>query len=135
MLSRIAESLYWIGRYVERAEDTSRLLEVYLQLLVEDPSVDTHLSTVTLFAVLGMEPPAGPVSSQEVLRTIQNHPTAACSILASLGGGRESARRARETVPRKCGRASTPPGTASAPTSCGVGVRWRRWRSSGIGAS
>lgn len=99
MLSRIAESLYWIGRYVERAEDTSRLLEVYLQLLVEDPSVDTRLSTVTMFAVLGMEPPAGPVSSQEVLRTIQNHPTAACSILASLGGGRESARRARETVP------------------------------------
>ena len=27
VLSRIAESLYWIGRYVERAEDTARLLE------------------------------------------------------------------------------------------------------------
>ena len=47
MLSRIAESLYWIGRYVERAEDTSRILDVYLQLLVEDPSVDTQLSTAT----------------------------------------------------------------------------------------
>ena len=51
MLSRIAESLYWIGRYVERAEDTSRILDVYLQLLVEDPSVDTQLSTATLYAV------------------------------------------------------------------------------------
>ena len=28
MLSRIAESLYWIGRYVERAEDTARILDV-----------------------------------------------------------------------------------------------------------
>ena len=62
MLSRIAESLYWIGRYVERAEDTSRILDVYLQLLVEDPSVDTQLSTATLYAVLGMEPPSGPVT-------------------------------------------------------------------------
>ena len=37
MLSRIAESLYWIGRYVERAEDTSRILDVHLQLLLDDP--------------------------------------------------------------------------------------------------
>src|ERR671917_517353 len=28
MLSRIAESMFWIGRYVERAEDTARLLQV-----------------------------------------------------------------------------------------------------------
>jgi uncharacterized alpha-E superfamily protein len=27
MLSRIAESMFWIGRYVERAEDTARLLQ------------------------------------------------------------------------------------------------------------
>ena len=32
MLSRIAEALYWIGRYIERAEDTSRLLDVPLAL-------------------------------------------------------------------------------------------------------
>ena len=30
MLSRIAESLYWIGRYVERAEDTARITDVNL---------------------------------------------------------------------------------------------------------
>ena len=28
MLSRIAESFFWLGRYVERAEDTARLLDV-----------------------------------------------------------------------------------------------------------
>ena len=39
MLSRIAESFYWLGRYVERAEATSRLLAEHHQLLVEDRSV------------------------------------------------------------------------------------------------
>ena len=28
MLARNAESLYWIGRYVERADDTARILDV-----------------------------------------------------------------------------------------------------------
>src|SRR4051812_4685431 len=32
MLSRTAASLYWIGRYVERAEFTSRLIEATLRL-------------------------------------------------------------------------------------------------------
>ena len=38
MLSRIAESMFWIGRYVERAEDTARILDVQTQLLLEDPT-------------------------------------------------------------------------------------------------
>ena len=38
MLSRIAESMFWIGRYVERADDTARLLQTHLRLLVEDTS-------------------------------------------------------------------------------------------------
>ncbi len=40
VLSRIAESLYWVGRYVERAEDTARILDVHFHLLLEDPAVD-----------------------------------------------------------------------------------------------
>lgn len=30
LLSRIAESIYWTGRYVERADDTARLIDVYI---------------------------------------------------------------------------------------------------------
>lgn len=33
MLSRVANSLYWIGRYIERAENTARILDVNMQLL------------------------------------------------------------------------------------------------------
>ena len=34
MLSRLAESLYWMGRYLERADDTARLLDVYVHRMV-----------------------------------------------------------------------------------------------------
>ena len=37
MLARNAESLYWIGRYVERADDTARILDVNYHMLLEQP--------------------------------------------------------------------------------------------------
>ncbi|MDQ1702919.1 MAG: hypothetical protein QOF57_2171, partial [Frankiaceae bacterium] len=40
MLSRIAESLFWIGRYVERADDTARLLDAFVHRALEDPWAD-----------------------------------------------------------------------------------------------
>src|SRR5438093_624056 len=39
MLSRIAESLFWIGRYIERADDTARILDIYLQQILEDATM------------------------------------------------------------------------------------------------
>ena len=35
MLSRVADSLYWMSRYLERAEHTARLIEVDLQLRLD----------------------------------------------------------------------------------------------------
>ena len=35
MLSRIADSLFWIARYMERAEDTARILDVNYHMLLE----------------------------------------------------------------------------------------------------
>jgi len=34
MLSRIADSLFWIGRYMEHAEDTARILDVNYHMLL-----------------------------------------------------------------------------------------------------
>ena len=36
MLSRVADSLYWLARYIERAENNSRILDVNLQLTLDD---------------------------------------------------------------------------------------------------
>jgi uncharacterized alpha-E superfamily protein len=40
MLSRVADSLYWLSRYIERAENLARLLEVNLQLLLDFSNLD-----------------------------------------------------------------------------------------------
>ena len=40
MLSRVAASLYWMGRYLERAENIARLLDVNIQLLIDFGSID-----------------------------------------------------------------------------------------------
>ena len=37
MLSRVAETLYWLGRYVERAENTARIVNVNANLLLDLP--------------------------------------------------------------------------------------------------
>ena len=38
MLSRVADSIYWLSRYVERAENVARFIEVNLQLMLDAPS-------------------------------------------------------------------------------------------------
>ena len=70
MLSRIAESLYWIGRYVERAEDTARLLDVHYHLLLEDRRADEAAVCRALLdamgadeAAIGAEPNAATVTA------------------------------------------------------------------------
>ncbi|MDR1851242.1 MAG: alpha-E domain-containing protein [Propionibacteriaceae bacterium] len=97
MLSRIAESLFWIGRYLERAEDTCRILEVHIQLLLEDPSVDQEESATTLLTVMGA-PVVETPDSAEVLRALCYDETSPCSVISAVAGAREAARRARETV-------------------------------------
>jgi uncharacterized alpha-E superfamily protein len=59
MLARNAESLYWIGRYVERADDTARILDVSVHQLLEDATVDPDATSRQLLAVLGIQPPDG----------------------------------------------------------------------------
>jgi uncharacterized alpha-E superfamily protein len=99
MLSRIAESLFWIGRYVERAEDTARILDVTTQLILEEGRAAEETTCRTLLSIMGIEPHEDQVVDthlvMEVLAYDVNSPV---SIAAALGAARESARRARETL-------------------------------------
>jgi uncharacterized alpha-E superfamily protein len=47
MLSRVADSLYWMSRYIERAENDARILDVNLQLLLDLGRKLTPCSTGT----------------------------------------------------------------------------------------
>jgi len=42
MLSRVADSLYWMSRYAERAENIARILDVNLQLMLDMPKLSTE---------------------------------------------------------------------------------------------
>jgi len=99
MLSRIAESLFWIGRYVERSDGTARILDVHLQLLLEDPWIDEDTACRSLLSVMGSNAePDHAITRADVLAILavdRSHPA---SIAYSLGAARENARRAREVV-------------------------------------
>jgi uncharacterized alpha-E superfamily protein len=100
MLARNAESLYWIGRYVERADDTARILDVTVHQLLEDSSVDPDQASRTLLRVLGIDAPksALDVWSLTDLVAFGKGSQGGNSIVDSISSARENARGAREVT-------------------------------------
>jgi len=99
VLSRIAESLFWIGRYIERADDTARILDIYLQQILEDASVESAACR-SLFEVMGRPMPedGGAVGVGEVLEQLAFDQKAPSSITGALAAARINARSARDSV-------------------------------------
>jgi uncharacterized alpha-E superfamily protein len=104
MLSRVAESLYWMSRYLERAEAVARMLDAHhrLSLLPRPPEAVTQGRAATHVS-LGMEQPflekhqtLTPRAAFDFLAFDRDHPG---SILSCLRAARENARAVRGTVP------------------------------------
>ena len=99
MLSRIAESLFWVGRYLERAEDTARVLDAHLSQMMEASPVDEATACEHLLAVMEASPPSdrGPDvdSVTHLLAFEESNPS---SIIGSISAAREGARSAREAI-------------------------------------
>ncbi len=98
MLSRIAESMFWIGRYVERAEDTARLLQTHLRLLIENSAageVDACRNLLALMSVDELEAP----DRHDMLRLLAWEARSSNSIYFCWASARDNARRAREVIP------------------------------------
>ena len=98
MLSRIAESLYWVGRYAERAEDTARILDVHVHRTLEDPSVEEDSACRTLLAVMGMKAPEAQLDNTDLLQMLAFDSVSTTSIAGSLVAARENARSARDSI-------------------------------------
>ncbi|CDP89049.1 MULTISPECIES: alpha-E domain-containing protein [Mycolicibacterium] len=99
MLARNAESLYWIGRYVERADDTARILDVTVHQLLEDSSVDPDVASRTLLRVLGIDPPARRLDVWSLTDIVAfSRDSGGNSIVDSISAARENARGAREVT-------------------------------------
>ena len=100
MLARNAEAVYWIGRYVERADDTARILDVTVHQLLEDSSVDPDQASRILLQVLGIEPPNTRLDMWSLtdLVAFNRGMPGGCSIVDAISAARENARSAREVI-------------------------------------
>lgn len=99
MLSRVADSLYWMSRYLERAEHTSRLLAVKLETTAEQTREEAESSWARVIAAVGSENEA-PKDSDAAAITLHlaADRDSAHSLLSSLAFARENARQVREQL-------------------------------------
>src|SRR5690606_13384267 len=98
MLARNAESLFWIGRYVERADDTARILDVTVHQLLEDATVDPDRAARVLLRVLGIEQPPERMDVWSLTELVAFDAGQPGSIVSSVSAARENARGAREVT-------------------------------------
>jgi uncharacterized alpha-E superfamily protein len=99
MLSRVAENLYWISRYVERAEAAARLLddayhrELDIGLISDGTSARPLVAAARLFGC-----PTDLKGREALLDCLTFDPSGAHSIRAMIGRARENARGSQETL-------------------------------------
>ena len=101
MLSRVAERVYWQARYLERAENTARLLDVFSTLLMDLPK-GTKLGWETLVHITGTHKVFADTSRQPIERNIMKFLLSednGISIINMLAAARENARTTREIMP------------------------------------
>jgi len=99
VLSRIAESIFWIGRYVERADDTARILDAWLARLLEDPWSDEDRGGRAILSILGAQPPSeARITASTVLDVLAFDSGNPSAIAGALSAARDNARGARETI-------------------------------------
>jgi uncharacterized alpha-E superfamily protein len=98
MLSRVADSLYWIGRYLERAEHTVRLLDVNMSLMLERSTMKSDVRWQRVLHALGT--PAGIDSddADSVIRALCYDTLNRASIAACVFSARENARQVRDEI-------------------------------------
>lgn len=113
LLSRVAEDVYWAARYLERAEDTARIVREYTNLIIDLPTSATS-GWEPLLAVLDQDHPETPsVSGSGIAvpgKTLVRGETAIIELLVSAADNpssiaqcieqaRHGLRRCREVIP------------------------------------
>ncbi len=101
MLSRVAESIYWMARYVERAENLARFIDVTLNVILDQPQ-STDQQWEPLVLTTGDEEffqeHYGEPTGENVTRFLTFDREYPNSILSSLSVARENARTVREAI-------------------------------------
>lgn len=98
MLSRVADNLYWMARYLERAEHTTRLLDVTLDLRLERSEIANQKAVANLFASLQLPMPKSSKQAKKIANRLVFDTENNGSILSHISEARENARQVREQI-------------------------------------
>ncbi len=112
LLARMAEAVYWAGRYLERAECTARIVQVHTDTHVDMP-IGQDVGWEPLLAIAGVDSEfaerysealeAGDVApaEEDVIEFLLHGDSNPSSILGAIASARENLRTARPVVPRE----------------------------------
>jgi uncharacterized alpha-E superfamily protein len=105
MLSRIADALFWLARYIERAEDTARILDVNYYMLIEQSNRPERLRWDPLVAMAGEEnlfrSCYREANANTVFEFLAFRPDNPSSIMQCISKARENARTIRDRISRE----------------------------------
>ncbi len=99
MLSRVADSLYWMSRYLERAENTVRLLDVTMSLMLDTGGAGVEARWQGMVAALG-KPAAMEWDGnlEDMARRLIFDQLDPSSVIYCVSAARENARQVREEI-------------------------------------
>lgn len=100
LLSRVADSLYWMARYMERAENVARLMEVNLHLQLDLPVESNQWQPIveTCGEAHIFEKRYAEATEENVLHFLAKDRDYPNSIVSCLFAARENARSVRDTI-------------------------------------
>lgn len=99
MLSRVADSLYWMARYLERAEHTARMLDTHLHLMLDQQPTNAAAQVHRLLDSLNLEEEKDArTDPADVARLLTTDRDSLASIVRCVGAARENARQVRDSI-------------------------------------
>ena len=102
MLSRAAETLYWMARYIERAEDMTRLLAVNFDALLDIPPEEIRAGWLPMINITGDEAlytsAYGEINPRSIIEFLLWHPDNPNAVTTCINRARENARTVREQI-------------------------------------
>ncbi|MEZ5143372.1 MAG: alpha-E domain-containing protein [Acidimicrobiales bacterium] len=104
LLSRVAETVYWAGRYLERAEATARIVKVHTEQFLDLPK-EAGSTWAPLLAITGSRDQFDDLypepTEEHVLSFLVADPDNRSAMVAALGQARENVRTTRPVFPRE----------------------------------
>lgn len=105
MLSRVAETLYWMSRYLERAEDMARIIAVNFQASLDAPYLSEAFMWEPLITITGdqdlFKSAFDNYNASTVTHFLMAHPDNPNAIVTCIERARENARGVREQISRE----------------------------------